>query len=812
MAACYDDHFSFLKMKSSSTELSSTKSLLRAQLGDDNTLPESFQVTTGQEITLNTNIYPLISTKITNGMVKYSVKITPEVRKASFVRHLVYSAVCPNGGKMSLSKKWSNIIYDGNGCLYSMLSDLSCEYTLPTKSEEETKYIVQISKVKGIDSTDIRELLQIYNIIIHRGCNILGFSQFKKKWINFNESTAVGAFKVYNGFVPTISTLSQGISCFLKATSRIDRSGTLYDFLKKGITSPSERNNLCECAKIMQIITSHTTKPKLIQIAFIDWETSPYDKMFERVNPKTKETTKISVAGYFQQTYNIKLMQDDPLINCSSKDSTAKHIIYPASVLKVTGLTEAEHRDTKLNRDLKKQSFANVNDKKKKLDIFISSMKANKESNSYLTRWGFTIQSSVSVTGHVLPPPALKFRNHLSSHNEVDIYPKEDYNIQREVMNAGVAVPPSINAIPLVLTPESCANDIKTRFIDTFVDVAQQVGILMNQPEVIIVSGNSNQAYRSEIINYIQANGTPSFIIVIMTETNKDRYDSIKTLLSCVLGIPSQFCRSQTLFNDKPGLAEACIHLIYQITAKTGGVPYYISPNVLPLKSTMIVGISVSKKTTNSTQCVCAMTATYDHTLARIYSDTFIIKDNEKGIPETVYKEFLTAAFERFNKQFGSKPARIVVYRDAIGYLQIPQIKTEEIPYINRVIGDISLVYCIVKKKNHLQILSDAALGTIISDKVGIAGVAEFYLISGKSAQGFPSPTRYTVIHHSPQTWKDDHFALLTHYLTCHYPNCTRPVRVPAPLKLASRLAEFTRSTLNSKNPHEFLREYAHFV
>ena len=77
---------------------------------------------------------------------------------------------------------------------------------------------------------------------------------------------------------------------------------------------------------------------------------------------------------------------------------------------------------------------------------------------------------------------------------------------------------------------------------------------------------------------------------------------------------------------------------------------------------------------------------------------------------------------------------------------------------------------------------------------------------------GVASPTRYTIIHHFPVVWSDEHFAKLTHYLTCEYPNWPGSLNVPCPLMLSSKLAEITRTKYGSQNPSDNLEDYLHYI
>jgi aubergine-like protein len=130
----------------------------------------------------------------------------------------------------------------------------------------------------------------------------------------------------------------------------------------------------------------------------------------------------------------------------------------------------------------------------------------------------------------------------------------------------------------------------------------------------------------------------------------------------------------------------------------------------------------------------------------------------------------------------------------------------------------ISLAFLIAHKHVAIRILekkgnvSNTGAGTVVTDQIGAKGIAEFYLISHYANQGSASPTRYTIIHHSPSVWKDDELILMTHYQTVQYPNWAGSLRIPACLMLSSRLAEFSRLRFGSGPAAPHLRQYLHYL
>jgi hypothetical protein len=449
--------------------------------------------------------------------------------------------------------------------------------------------------------------------------------------------------------------------------------------------------------------------------------------------------------------------------------------------------------------------------RKRKLDAFVSKLRSE-PAGSFLSRWGLDLGESIRVDGRVLPPPVLKFRSRQTGHSVVDVHSSAQMNFRSDLRNVGVAVPPRLNSPPLVVTPESCAGDVRAEFLPKLMQLARDIDVPFRTPDVLVLSNVHYTAYRIEICQHLQTNGTPSFAIVIFPDVNKERYDAVKHLLTVDLGVPSQFVKAQTLFASKTGAGSVHLNLLLQITAKTGGIPYYVSSDTLPLIHTMVIGVAVSRGS------VCALTASYDQTLSRYKSTTFPVDSFDGVVPADRFGAFVAGAVDRFARQFGDPPRRVVVFRDGVSYGLMPRLKTDEVPAVRAAVGDASLLYCVVQRRSHVKFMADRgklmnpAPGTVISERIGANGVAEFYLISHEANVGMASPTRYTIIHHFPVTWKDDHFVQLTHDLTCQYPNWPGAIRVPCALMLASKLAELCRLRLGSDQPNECLSEFLHFI
>lgn len=802
---------------------------LRKLLGDDDTLPNAINFSDGKVVPINTNVYHL-SLKGTSSLYQYDVTLEPEILSSRLITHFVYSALCPKGGPMGTNEKWQKIIFDGQRIIYSSLDDLQGQFTVQPRKDTDKVVTVNITQTRKIESDDTESLLSIYNTAFHRAYHALNLSNFRRKWIDEKNVNKINVFQIYNGYLPSISYLSGGLSYVLNTATRIDRSGTLYDFIKdkNALNDPNARAETESAIRSMQIQTTHRPKkPKTVIVSSILWNEVASQKTFEQENRKTHEKRTISFADYYQEVYNHTCKPDDVLIEMVTRaNGQDKVTIFPSSVLKASGISEAERRRRDTMKDIAQFTRISPQDRKTKLDRFVQSLKENEEASSFLNQWGFTLGSSVQVNGHVINPPTLEISK--KNGGQADEYPLTDRLTYQSIFrDHGMYEGATIKNALLIVAPDTNRNDMP-QFIKNLEQVAP--GLPLNIPKinpskhVLYVNNSHPNDYINSIAKYFEAcvpEELPGFVICLIPSQEKKRYDGIKHFLTVELGVLSQCVKTQTVF-QKPNLS-VYTNIAVQIASKLGGVPFKVK---VPLKSTMVIGLSLPSSSLRGTSPVCAGTCSTDFGLVHFYSNMKPLQRGENAIPEDFLREFVEEGLKRFNKRTGAYPKNIIVYRDGVTYAQMPKLKQIEVSAIVDTVKEvtgtdtISIVYMIAQKHASIRIMKEvgsnkvdnAGAGTVITDEIATKGVAEFYMISHYANQGSASPTRYTIIYHYPKFFDDDHLIKLTHFQTLQYPNWNGSIRTPACLMLASRLADMAKTHLSSDSPKDFLNNNLHFL
>ncbi|OHT03573.1 Piwi domain containing protein [Tritrichomonas foetus] len=800
---------------------------LRRILGDDETVPTEITFTDGQIVPINTNVYRL---KHSGGstIYQYDVTLEPEILNSRLITILVYSALCPEGGPMSRNEKWQKIIFDGQRIIYSTMEGLDGTYPVKPRKESDKEVIVKITQTRKVEPDDAESLISIYNTAFHKAYHALGLNNFRRKWINENDISRAGNFQIYGGFLPSISSLSGGLSYLLDVATRIDREGTLYDFLRAGIQDESKRVSLQEAARSMQVQTTHRPKkPKTVIVSNILWNQTANNFFFEQENRKTKEKQKISIAEYYRNVYNIECKSDDILIEMVTRQNGVdKSTVFPSSVLKVSGISDAERRAGSTMKEIAQVTRIKPQIRKERLDRFIQELKTNQAAADFLNAWGFEIGESQKIEGRVIQPPTLLFSKRASQEPvrvKINDQLKFQSQWQHSAMYEGVTVKNSI----LIVASSEKRGQVERDFINNLKKVSE--GLAVNLPNIdprrhcLFVDNTHPNDYCNVIANYFKdcpKEELPTFIFCILPSQDKYRYDKIKHFLSVELGIPSQCVKDQTIFGKANNLS-VYTNLAIQMASKLGGVPFRVD---VPLGKTMSVGLSLS--ISRGSAPVCAGTCSFDYGLTHFLSKSKSLQRGENVIPADFLTEFIAEGLDKFNKHNGFYPSHVVVYRDGVSYGQMKKLKEGEVKPIADTIVNVtgvettSFAFMIAQKHGSIRILREdrpgsyenAGAGTVIVDKIAAKGVAEFYMISHFANQGSASPTRYTIIHHYPLGLSDDKLIELTHFQTIQYPNWNGSIRTPACLMLASRLAEMSKSHLGSDQAKEHLADKLHFL
>lgn len=230
----------------------------------------------------------------------------------------------------------------------------------------------------------------------------------------------------------------------------------------------------------------------------------------------------------------------------------------------------------------------------------------------------------------------------------------------------------------------------------------------------------------------------------------------------------------------------------------------------------MLVGMDVShdKKQReaygrNSSGSCVGFVATYDKQLTKYYAKIAYQGKREEIVNSGL--ELMVSAldnYKNFNKQY---PQRVIVYRDGVGDSQIETFVEREIQLYRRAFQKLEItpkltIVLVLKMVNHRifskkgQYYDSLDIGTCVDTGIISPKFKEFFLITTKAPPGASArPVRY-IIAEDDANFTADEIQNLTHKLCYMYQNWNGPIRVPAPVMNAHKLAYIYGKLVNIGN------------
>lgn len=195
------------------------------------------------------------------------------------------------------------------------------------------------------------------------------------------------------------------------------------------------------------------------------------------------------------------------------------------------------------------------------------------------------------------------------------------------------------------------------------------------------------------------------------------------------------------------------------------------------------------------------------------YSEVDIRSERDTALPNlsTIVKKSLEGFVEK-NKKL---PDNVIIYRQGLGEGQIQNSLKFEIAAIekgfqmykagyapkvaffqvNKKIGQKFYEKSSNPAKNGLD---NPVSGTLIGREIVGNDFFEFFLCAQNCNSGVCTPTKYTCLANTTE-FSEDTFWQLTYFQCFNYYNWQGPVRVPAPMMYAGKLAKFTSDVLAGK-------------
>lgn len=497
--------------------------------------------------------------------------------------------------------------------------------------------------------------------------------------------------------------------------------------------------------------------------------------------------TKVSVAEYFQRTYNMKITErNQPLFLCKIG---GKDCHLPTEFCTIDGVPDSIRSNPMKMREVLQACRKNPNEKLTEIHDFSEILFSQKS----LRDWGITIEPMpAQMETNILPTPMLLCADGSKQ-------PCDQNTMRRLPVQKSIKL--KRQAWIMCYDKNKNFNDAD-KLYQQMVQSCKGLNMMVEEPTwfELDYEGNTNQ-FNELLQEYVAAKGEPMIVLIILKfEHNYNAYKNICYSQNVV----SQVVNARTCFKANMSVAS---NVLRQINSKIGGdlysmeFPKEVSPN------TMLIGIDVCHQGQKSIVGFCA---SINPEMSQYYSQRIIQKRGQE-IVNLELTDILKTSLQSYAQRHPKKlyPDHFIIYRDGVGDAMRQQVLQKEISQFRKAIEEVYnkaarkpvLTVIIVNKRiTQRFFVKDDREGYInppsgcIIDKGLVENETsdmeyDFFLIPQFANQGCVLPTHFYVAFNDSKL-KKEAVEKLTFALCHYYYNWAGPIKVPAPCMYAHKIAE----------------------
>jgi aubergine-like protein len=622
---------------------------------------------------------------------------------------------------------------------------------------------------------------------------------------------------IVNGYDTKVMILDSGIYLNVdkktKISSKFNCLQLIETFISK-FNSPTKDeirqiNEWFENKTVETFFQNH----RRFYVSQVDFDRTPIN------TTKKCEKGTISFLKYYNDFCGQKLNPDSPLLYVRKKKNGKDGFFYPPELCVMVGLTDEMLSDRNLTKDITRLTKLNPTDKMDFINNIVKYMndknciiynkvingekKEVKLKSAFETKeiYGLNIVEAKDVdkfTGKIMSLPELNGEN------------GKIKNLGRtfKVFNAK-----PISSICLFHSK----NEKDARYLKQIMYKAkEEYGIVLDKNDFKHVGSEYYEDWTSLIDKCIK---TKKYnIISFLINDHLDSiglYAKLKFYTQEQKGVVTQFIKTKSL---KKNALSVVSNILIQMNTKIGGTSCIASFNEdIKKENLMVVGVDSSGYEENGKLyqniSFCASLDKYFTNYVNKKTTVTIEDYDNTNLPIATFMETALAEYFKIHKQF---PTGIIIYRQGISKGQKNYLKTE-IEQLQKIFnGDsdkkcfkdikIKYYYVLVNKKSSLKFFEESTYnnkrnrnndkgiydnpdsGLLICDKLISSDKFEFYIQPQKVTQGTATPTCFQVEYGNMNC--PEILPKLTFDLCFLYSNWRGPVRVPAPLKYAEKLAK----------------------
>ena len=510
----------------------------------------------------------------------------------------------------------------------------------------------------------------------------------------------------------------------------------------------------------------------------------------------TGQESRMSIAQYFQQKYNIRLQY----LNWPLVSMTKKNCVVPIEVLK---LEENQRYNFKLDERQTSQMirFAVTPPQERWTDITRGVQMLNWSQDTYLNEYGMKINPNPVVTkGRLIQNPKVAFAN-----GETDPRTSGRWDLKDKKFLTPNAVP--LTSWGVVLLPGRFNPDEATvqRFISSFVTAYERHGgkVASKNPPIILPA--LQDVAKIIEIAWIKTGNQfkqrPQILMFILQDKSSMIYGRIKKSCECRFGVVSQCVQYQHVQKCQP---QYISNVLMKFNAKLGGsTARAIGPKTAAgvfKEPTMIVGVDIShpapsgQSEDNQKMSTLAITVSMDRYCTRyaaaVNSNGYRIEMVQTENWSKLFKPQVTSWVQSVGG--GSLPKTIVYFRDGVSEGQFSSVLNQEVRDMRDLLAThtpnnkIQFLVIIASKRHHIRFFpkdnnkdknGNPLPGTLVESNVTHPYENDFFLCSHSAIKGTARPTHYHVLMNEPGFPNEQIQTLI-------YEHCYQYIRSTTPVSL----------------------------
>ena len=668
------------------------------------------------------------------------------------------------------------------------------------------------NEIKTIFEIIIKEILR-HNPSLIKDANSY-FDKSHEKELQAQEE--YNDINVVNGYDTKVMILDSGIYLNVDKKTKISSKLNCLELIKTFIgdfNMPTKDeidqiNDWFENKTVETFFQNH----RRLYVSQVNFDRTPLN------TTKKCEKGTISFLNYYRDFCGQKLNPKSPLLYVRKKKNGKDGFFYPPELCVMVGLTDEMLADRSLTKDITRLTKLNPTDKMDFISNIVKYMndrnciiynkiingekKEIKLKSAYETKkiYGINIIEAKDVdkfTGRIMRLPELNGEN-------------------GKIKNLGRTFK-VFNAKPISsLCLFHYKNEKDARYLKQIMSKAkEEYGIVLTKNDFKHVDSENFEDWTTLIDKCVKTKKYNIITFLINDFLDKiGLYSKLKFYTQEQKGVVTQFIKTKSL---KKNALSVVSNILIQMNTKIGGISCIADFNEeIKKQNLMIVGVDSSgyeeggKLFQNISFCA-SLDEYFTNYVNKKTTVTLEDYDNT-NLPISNFMETALSEYFRVHKRF---PGGVIIYRQGISHGQKNYLKTE-IEQLHRIFNGesekkcfkeikIKYYYVLVNKKPTLKffekdsynkrnrnndkgIYDNPDSGLLICDKLISSDKFEYYIQPQKVTQGTATPTCFQVEYGTMNC--PEILPKLTFDLCFLYSNWRGPVRVPAPLKYAEKLAK----------------------